>query len=213
MDRDKFHVGTKVVKFDKNNNKHIVKVTKIEQINTPVKYYHVTSNRYHNILSNDILTTDAFLVVSNMFLFDENIMWTSEKEEFLSTNDLFYYEDWSHMFVRHLFAGYRMPETKHLYNQGLLDINYGSWILDRLALDPEVSSNNKNLWMVTTSDDLRIGKKGIELEEESIYILPKPIVKPGVKFIGWYNTADNKYYQPGDKVSVDYGLYFEAIWK
>ena len=213
MDRDKFHIGTKVVKFDKNNNKQIVKVTKIEQINHPVKYYHVTSNRYHNVLSNDILTTDAFLVVSNMFSFDENIMWTNEREEFLSTNDLFYYEDWSHMFARHLFAGYRMPETKHLFNQGLLDINYGSWILDRLALDPEVSINNKNLWMVTTSDDLRMGKKGIELEEESIYILPKPIVKPGVKFVGWYNTADNKYYQPGDKVSVDYGLYFEAIWK
>lgn len=213
MDRDKFHVGTKVVKFDKTNNKQIVKATKIEQINHPVKYYHVTSNRYHNVLSNDILTTDAFLVVSNMFAFDENIMWTSEREEFLSTNDLFYYEDWSHMFARHLFAGYRMPETKHLFNQGLLDINYGSWILDRLALDPKVSSNNKNLWMVTTSDDLRIGKKGIELEEESIYILPKPIVKPGVKFVGWYNTADNKYYQPGDKVSVDYGLYFEAVWK
>lgn len=213
MDKDKFYIGTKVVKFDKNNNKQIVKVKKIEQINEPVKYYHVTSNRYHNILSNDILTTDAFLVVSNMFSFDENIMWTSEREEFLSTNDLFYYEDWSHMFARHLFAGYRMPETKHLFNQGLLDINYGSWILDRLALDPEVSSNNKNLWMVTTSDDLRLGKKGIELEEESIYILPKPIVKPGVKFVGWYNTADNKYYQPGDKVSVDYGLYFEAVWK
>lgn len=70
-----------------------MKVTKIEQINHHVKYYHVTSNRYHNILSNDILTTDAFLVVSNMFSFDENIMWTSEREEFLSTNDLFYYED------------------------------------------------------------------------------------------------------------------------
>ena len=43
MNRDKFHVGTKVVKFDKNNNKQIVKVTKIEQVNEPVKYYHVTN--------------------------------------------------------------------------------------------------------------------------------------------------------------------------
>lgn len=213
MDRDRFHVGTKVIKFDENNNKQVVKVTKIEQVNELVKYYHVTANRYHNVLSNDILTTDAFLVVSNMFSFDENIMWTNEREEFLSTNDLFYYEDWAHMFARHLFAGYRMPETKYLYNQGLLDIEYGSWILDRLALNPPKSVNNKNLWMVTTSDDLRMGKKGIQLEEESIYILPKPIVKPGVKFMGWYNTADNKYYQPGDNVSVDYGLYFEAVWK
>lgn len=213
MDRDNFYVGTRVVKFDQNNQKKILKVKKIEVINKPIKYYHVTSNRYHNVLANDILTTDAFLVVSNMFAFDDNIMWTSEREEFLKTNDLFYYEDWTHMFERHLFAGYRMPETKHLYNQGLLDIEYGSWLLGRLALEPTKSKNNKNVWMVTTSDDLARGKKGLKLEEQSIFTLPKPVFKNGKKFVGWYNTADNKYYQPGDKISVDYGLYFDAVWK
>ena len=213
MDRDNFYVGTRVVKFDENNQKKILKVKKIEVINKPVKYYHVTANRYHNILANDILTTDAFLVVSNMFAFDDNIMWTNEREEFLKTNDLFYYEDWTHMFERHLFAGYRMPETKHLYNQGLLDIEYGSWLLGRLALDPMKSRNGKNAWMVTTSDDLAKGKKGLKLEEQSIFTLPKPVSKSGKKFVGWYSTADHKYYQPGEKISVDYGLYFEAVWK
>lgn len=212
-DKDNFKIGTRVIKFDKNNKKKVVQVENIEIINEKINYYHVTSNRYHNVLSNDILTTDAFLVVSNMFAFDNNIMWTSERDEFLKTNDLFYYEDWSHMFARHLFAGYRMPETKHLFNQGLLDINYGSWILDRLALTPDKSSSNKNMWMVTSSDDLKFGRKGVKLEEESIYVLPEPVQKPGATFKGWYNTADNKYYMPGDNISVDYGMYFEAVWK
>lgn len=44
-------------------------------------------------------------------------------------------------------------------------------------------------------------------------VLPAPTTYLDKEFIGWYNTADNKYYQEGDLVRVNYGMFFEAIYK
>ena len=67
--------------------------------------------------------------------------------------------------------------------------------------------------MVITSDELNNNGTGSYYEEGSYYTLPNPIKKEDKKFIGWYSTSDNIYYQIGDKVKVKYGMYFEAIWE
>lgn len=213
LDRDNFHVGTNVVKINKNNEIEIVKVKKIEQINKEVNYYHVSSTRYHNIIANDLLTTDAIMIISNMFPFDDDLTWNEERANFLSKNDLFYFKDWMHLFPPHIFKGFRMAEAKYLFNKGQLDIGLFAETLGMLITPPPTNSNNKNIWMVTTSDDLIKGEKGNFYEEGTFYQLKKPIAVIGKEFIGWYNHADNKYYQPYDKVEVDYGMYFKAIWK
>lgn len=213
LDRDNFHIGTKVVSINDNNEREVVEVTNIETKNEEVKYYHVSSTRYHNVIANDLLTTDAILIVSNMFPFDENIMWTKERDEFLAKNDLFVYEDWDWLFPNHIFKGFRMAEGKILYYQGILDISQFSRILGGNIHPVPTSENGKNIWKITTSDEFENNLPSNWYEERTYYTLPEPIEKEGKEFVGWYNTADNKFYMPGDSIVIDYGMYFEAIWK
>ena len=148
-----------------------------------------------------------------MFKFNENLTWASDREEYLKTKDFFYYKDWGHMFPKHLFIGFRMEEAKILYNKNELDILMFDKVLNQLIEEPPKSNNNKNLWMVTTSDDLKNLNNGVVLEEDSYYKLKEPINVENKKFVGWYNTSDNKYYYPGDEIIVNHGMYFEAVWK
>lgn len=213
QDRKNFHKGTNIVKIDENNKVKIIQVSKIEIINKKVHYYHVASTRYHNAIANDLLTTDAMLIVSNMFDFDNNIMWTKERDEFLSKNDLYNYNDWIDYFPNHIFKGFRMEEAKKLYYDGLLDINLFSILLVGLEKKPIKDNEGNNLWMITTSDEYVQKGKGKLYKELSCYTLPKPIQRENKTFKGWYNTADNKIYNIGDKVIIDYGMFFEAIWE
>ena len=52
----------------KNNQIDYVYVTNIENVEKNVKYYHVVSTRYYNIIANDILTTDDAVVLSNLYI-------------------------------------------------------------------------------------------------------------------------------------------------
>ena len=157
-DSKNFHIGTKVAKINKDGSISIVKVKKIETINEKTSYYNVSSTRYHNIIAEDLLTTDGSITSSNVFSFDENIIWTAERDEFLKANDLFVYEQFRFIFPEfnfpeHIFRGYRMEEMKHLYNQGLLDINMYYDNLKNLGTDTIKDIDGTNLWMVTTSED------------------------------------------------------------
>lgn len=210
LDREKFHIGTNVVKIDNDNQKTSVYVTKIETKKEKVNYYHVSSTYYHNVIAENLLTTDALLVVSNMYSFDKNLKWSNEREEFLKKNDLFIYEDWQTLFPSHIFKGFRMAEAKILTYKGLLDIGLFDRVLNAKMVEPPKTKLGNNKWMVTVQDNLSILENQF-YEEGSIYTLPKPI-KTNKIFLGWYNHADNKYYQPGDKIKIIYGMYFEAKW-
>ena len=209
LDTENFHIGTEVIKF-KNNKKEIVKVAKIETVKKKINYYHVSSTRYHNIIANDLLTTDAMLVVSNMYSFNKDMTWSFERKQFLGQNDLFYYKDWLDYFPKYIFQGFRMGEAKHLYNKKLLDINLFSQLLGRLVKQPIKDKNNINMWMVSTSEDFGLNNNQKLYKEGSKYTLPYPLDNRNFK--GWYNTADDKLYQPGDKVEVEYGMYFEKSY-
>lgn len=215
-DKADFEIGTKVAKILQDGTIEIVYVSKIEFIEEETSYYNVSSTRYHNIIAEDLLTTDGSIISSNVFSFDENIVWTSERKEYLNTNDLFVYENFRFVFPNfnfpeHIFRGYRMEEMKHLYNKGLLDIGMYYSNLKMLGTTPITNNLGKNMWMVTTSDDEIIKKSDYLVEEGTYYKLSEPQNK--INFIGWYNTADGKMYNAGDEVKIVYGMHFIAKYK
>ena len=212
--RDLFNIGTSVVKITKNGNIKIVTVAKIETIKEKRKYYHISSTRYHNIITNDILTDDATGFSTFLYNFNDDLTWGNKRDEYLKTNDLFPYEFLEPYFPKYLFFGYRMEESKNVYNKGLLNINYYANILQESNTKEVLKDkDNNNLWMVTTSDDkvTNKNKDNYLYIEDSFYTLKKP--KNKKNFIGWLNTADNKIYQPNDKVKVLYGTHFVAKYK
>ena len=111
-DRDKYHVGTRVMKIDSNGKRKIVSVVKIESINDEINYYHVSSTRYHNVLANDVLTTDGTGVTMYLYNFNDDLTWGNFRDEFLAKNDLFTYEYLKPIFPKYLYYGYRMAEGK-----------------------------------------------------------------------------------------------------
>ena len=104
-----------------------------------------------------------------------------------------------------------MEEMKHLYNQGLLDINMHYDNLKNLGTDVIKDVDGTNLWMVTTSDDIVINKKDFLRRQGSYYTLPNP--KNISNFIEWYNTGDGKMYNPKDNLRIVYGMHFIAQYK
>lgn len=206
-----FHVGSNVAKVNDDGSVSKVFVTNIEKINKPTTYYQVSSTRYDNVIANNILTTDGMIAASNMFKYDSNITWTKDRNEFLQQNNLFYYNDYSMIFDRYVWEGFRMSEAKPIYYNKTLNIMEYSNILKELVLPQEKSRNGKNLWMVTTSDDVVSDYKKFLHEEETFYTLPEPNIKNNFK--GWLCTSDNKIYNPKDKIEVLYGLHFIALYK
>lgn len=209
-DDDNFNVGTKIIKIDNTGNVSEVMVSKIETIYDNVKYYHVSSTRFHNTIANNFLTTDGTLITSNMFSFDDDLTWSDERDEFLKQNDLFHYEDWKEYFPQHIFKGFRMAEAKNIYNKGLLNIEVYYYMLSNLISNPIKDIEGNNLWMITTSDDNIVNKKDYLMKEGSYYTLKEPIDE--FKFKYWYNTADGIKYLPGDKIEVIYGMHFIAVY-
>lgn len=212
IDREKFDIGTRVIKINNDNQKEIVTVVNIEEIEKPIKYYHVSSTYYHNVIAENILTTDAILVVSNMFKFNDNLAWTEERANFINNNQLFVYEDWAHIFPEHIFKGFRMAEAMILQQKGLLDISIFDRVLNGRMIIPPTTDSGKYKWMVTTSDNISTSESKF-YEANSYYILPEPIPVEGKVFKGWHNYGDNKYYMPGDKVEIIYSMYFNAEWE
>lgn len=214
LDKDNFHIGTRIVKIDEFGRQKIVKVTKIEQIHEDINYYHVSSTRYHNVLANDVLTTDGTGVTTYLYSFKDDLTWGSDRDEFLAKGDIFTYEFLKPIFPKYLYYGYRMAEGKNPYNKGLLDIGYIAELLD-VSNTKEIMKDDAGhtLWMVTTSDDIvtPFNKHKFLRREDSYYKLPKPLHKKD--FIGWLNTGDNKIYKPGDKVQVLYGTHFIAKYR
>ena len=210
-DKDNFNIGTNVAKVNDKGIINTVSVTNIEMKKRKVNYYQVISTRYHNVISNDFITSEGTMITTYGFKHNADLTWTTDRDEFLKTNDLFYYEDWKLLFPEHIFRGFRMEEAKYLYNIYQFDIELYANILDTLVGNTLTNQNDVNLWMVTTSDDVIDGNNMYLREEGSYYILKSPLNR--INFIGWYNTADGKMYNIGDKVKVTYGMHFIAKYK
>lgn len=213
---EEFHVNSKVAKMKKDGTGfETVTVTNIETKYEKTKYYQVVSTRYFNIITNDLLTVDGTIALSNIYGFNEDITWIKEiRDEDLL--DVYSYEELKDTLPYYMFKGMRAEEGKALIKYGIDLTAYKNFLSivvnkEKMWLQP-MQKNGKNVWMVTTSLDKinEINKNEFLREEGSIYTLPKVNKK---NFVGWLNYADNKMYKPGDNIEVYYGMHFEAIYK
>lgn len=116
VDSAGFGVGTRVYKVNENDELEIITVTSIEYVEEEVRYYHVVSSQYYNIIANDIITTDGAVYLSNLYGFDENIKWPALRDEIMSDpNNLYTYADFEDIGMpRKMFDDLRVREGKYL---------------------------------------------------------------------------------------------------
>ena len=215
--RNDFKTGIHVAKL-KNNKLVSSTIKNIEVIKKKVNYYFVGSTTYYNVFANDVLTTDRNLIISNLYGFDDNAKWPKEKAQFMADeSNLLDYSYFKDVLPYYLYKGFRVREAGYLVNSKMVTLEAFKGYITTLIINPEmiekpITIDNNRYWMVTTSEDNvnDANKKEFLRKEGSTYMLPKSNKK---SFEGWYNTSDNLIYKPGDKITVDYGTHFKAIYK
>ena len=195
-----------------------VTVTNIELIPGTISYYQVVSSIYYNIISDGFMTTDGNTILVNSFDYDNNLIWKNRNSVISNQNNLFSYDDLKDTMPYYMFLGLRASEVKYIANLGYFDLNEIDYLkiklrnVDKYLLKEPIIKDGTRVWMVTTSKDIvtEENKNDYLVKEGSIYTLP---IIDANNFKGWYNTADNKLYQGGDKVTIWYGTYFEEVEK
>ena len=205
-----FKVGTTVAKYNPSTKSmEPVKVTNIEYVKEDVTYHHVVSTRFYNIISDNILTTDGTVILSNLYGFNKNITWTDISKMVQSNNDYLYnYEDLD-ILPYYMYKGLRAKEGKWLQQFGL-DLNTFKGYLYLNQMNPDMlleypSKDGKYIFPVGTSE-----YSTKYLSEGSIYTIPSP--KYPLIFKYYINTTDGTIYYPGDKIVVDTPTYLKAIY-
>lgn len=190
-------IGDEVYKL--SNNKLIkVKVTSIEIISKKVKYYNIVSTYFYNVFANSILTTDTTSSISNIYEFKDNAIYSDNFYKISSGKKLDY--KYINSIPYYLYKGLNLENAYVLLNNKL-DINFLS-MFTMNNTKKTITKNGHNYWYIN------INNKEYLIKEGSIYKLPK------IKNIkAYYNTSDNKYYYPGDKLIVNHGIYLESIKK
>ena len=201
-DESECSVGTRVYKVN-NDKLEEVTITNIEYINEEVKYYNVVSAIQYNIIANGLLTTDPTSSISNVYGFKENAIY-SENYKVLSTQNQLAYEDCNFV-PYYLYKGLNLKNIASLIGKEL-DVSFLSDFVNRRTLDL-INKDGKVQFMMTTSlDDLEsVDKEKYLHEEGSIYKLPET----GADY--FIETSTGTRYKPGNTVTVDYSMHFEAV--
>lgn len=212
--REDFDVGTNVAIMNGEKNGFIsTSVVSIDYVYEEVNYYHVVSTRYYNIIANNVLTTDGTVILSNLYGFDDNIMWLNRDMVINDKNNLYDYVEFSDIMPYYMFSGLRASEGKYLANLGYLTKDMFRYYLlqnqmnDDMRLLPITNEDGVRQWMVKNS----LGDEHL-VDEGSYYQLGYPTDRSD-KFLYWYNTATGEKYMPMDIVRIWQGTYFEAIYK
>lgn len=211
-----FKVGSKIAKLNKDlTGFDTVTVTDIEYKRETKNYYHVVSTRYYNIIANDLLTTDGTVILSNLYGFNKDITWNKELRA-KALKDTYSYDDLKSAIPYYMYKGLRAEEGKFLANYGL-DLETFKYYLimnqnNSEMLKEPIQRLNKNVWMVTTSEDnvTDLNKHNYLRYEGSTVTLSNG-KNNNVK--GWLNTSDNKVYLPNDTITVYHGIHLIAIYK
>ena len=198
-----FHVGTRILKINKNGKKEVVSVTKIEEVLEETTYYHVVSTRYYNIIANDILTTDGTVILSNLYGFNEDLTWTD-----LSNNKDWYTREELDILPNYMYIGLRAKEGKYLQKYGMSKEMFLWYLMNNQLTDEmlPINKNEKNELMFSVQTEL--DNKCYLLPEGSVYVLPK-----NNKVDKYLDTSQNILYKPGDSVKIELSTYFKAIVK
>ena len=156
-------IGDEVVKL--NNGIGYVKITNIETVDEEVKYYHVISTRYFNLITNNLLTTyEIFENVSNFMDFGKNLKW---KNTGVVRSDMYTYNDFTYL-PKYIYKAFRLEETKYLVNSGLVTKDEFAYLFNKFLTDNDKmlippTNNGTRLWMVTTSDDTDLSNAKYQL--------------------------------------------------
>lgn len=216
-DREHFNIGTTVLKVNDGRLKR-VKVTDLKIIKKNVKVYHIISSHYFNIVSDDVITTDRNLMISNQYGFTDKLTWPNNIQTKVrnNPNHMYEYEDFKDIMPYYIFKGLRVDEGKYLVDLGLISYPELKMYLHLFPANPdyyrevETNSDGKRLWMVTTSFDrvTDYNKEKYKMVEGSIYKLPR------IWNVNCFrNSIDNKCYKPGSTIKVYSGMHFVAEYK
>ncbi|MBR6505880.1 hypothetical protein IKT18_03570 [Candidatus Saccharibacteria bacterium] len=133
-----FYVGTHIYKLNNSKTLEPVEVVNISIINEKTKYYHVVSTDFYNIFTNNMLTTDDEVILSNFYGFDEGVKWPTTRSEIIKDkNNLYDYSDFDFM-PRWMFDGMRVEEGKYLDRIGILPKEIFIEYLKNNQLNPEM---------------------------------------------------------------------------
>ncbi len=201
LDRQNFHVGTKILK-EQNGKLVPVRVEKIETIHKPVNYYFIASTRYWNVLAENVLTTDGLTILSNIYGFTGGVRWPENRQTVL-----YDYAEVSDVLPNYLFVGLRAAEAKILNNYGYTTEQFKDYLNDGIANTCRIVKPTqllgKNLW--TVSIDTNRGLAQTQIIEGGKITLPND-----AKTSAWRNSVDGKIYHSGDTVTIYAGTHFAA---
>lgn len=216
-DRQSFDVGATVAKV-KNGKLKKVKVTDLKYVEKEARVYHIISSHYFNVISDDVITTDHNLMISNQYGFTDNITWPNNIQTKVRNdpNHLYKYKDFSDIMPYYIFKGLRVDEGKYLADIGLTTYEELKMYLYLFPANPdyyqdvETNKDGNRLWMVTTSLDKVTDKNKdkFKVVEGSYYELKKDI-----KIKCYRSSIDNKCYLPGEIVKVYSGMHFTVEYK
>lgn len=207
-----FKIGSNIAKINNDGTFSKVKITNIKTINKETTYYFIGSTTYYNVIANNILTTDQNTMISNLYGFNNNAIWPEEKNIALANkSNIVNYNYFKDILPYYLFKGFRVEEAGYLFNNNSTSSElFKEYIIDyitseKFLLNP-INKNGHNYWMVTTNlDNINDNNKFKYLfKEGSLYTLPNNAKS-------WYSTSDNKYYNPGEFVTINHGMHFIAI--
>ncbi len=213
-DREHLNVGNRIAKVN-NGKLQIVKIKDIRYVSKKVKLYHIISSYYFNIISDDVITTDRNLMISNQYGFTKELTWPNSIQHKIMNdpNHLYKYKDFKDIMPYYIFKGLRVAEGKYLVDLGLTTYDELKMYLHLFPANPDyykkvdTNESGKRLWMVTTSYDkvTNWNKDKYKVEEGSYYKLPN---KRKVKC--FRNSINNECYKPGSKIKVYSGMHFIA---
>ena len=192
-------VGTRVYKVV-DDKLTIVKVVKVEHFEDEIKYYNVVSSVHYNLIANGLLTTDPTSSISNVYGFKENALYGDRYYE-ISADEVGLPYEYVSSIPYYLYKGLNLRNAKVLIGNEL-DMSFLEDFVSRKTKEIP-SKDGKLLFKVTTSlDDYN---NDYMYEQGGEYTLPKV---GATKFV---ETSTGRVFNPGDTVTVDYSMHFEAI--
>ena len=202
VDESECKIGTRVYKINDDKLEEVT-ITNIEYITEDVKYYHVVSAIQYNVIANGLITSDQFAALSNIYGFKENATYSGMYYIISNINQL-PYEDCNFL-PHYIYKGANLKNAGSIFGKKL-DAKYLSRFLSQSTLDL-IQKDGKAQFMMTTSlDDYNSEDKEKYLYAEgSTYKLPET----GADY--FIETSTGTKYKPGDTVTVDYSMHFEAV--
>jgi hypothetical protein len=115
----------------------VVTVESIERVQEEINVYHVISSQYYNIISNNILTTNGYVLTSNFYGFeDQNIKWPQARADFISNpNNLYTYNDFADILPLRMFNDLRLGEASYLQRYGITLQDFRQYLISNKVVE------------------------------------------------------------------------------